>query len=311
MAGFDILNITGSVSKSIQKDPFSAVTERSVVSPTLANSILGIRPGEKVGNSKCREWQKSIFPPSPTSGNAPSVPRELLSSPSQSPAASTSYICPFGALSSLFIGKNNLLLYMILELISLLLIRTSSSLSLALTCLYSLYSSAMGVRSSFCTFLVEVKADHEDFCNRKPPSAPSLCPPTKPTKQLLSSLHSWSGNKTKTFLLWEKKKKQHNTKQGANKLFQEVWDACVLRLSTTPQFPMQNPAWKMPCFSEITSSVKRLENISGAIWVSACDPGKIKYSLPWLGTTAVYMNRHTRKKKDGIWSDCSWLTGKF
>ena len=51
MAGFDILNITGSVSKSIQKDPFSAVTERGVVSPTLANSVSGIRPGERVGNS--------------------------------------------------------------------------------------------------------------------------------------------------------------------------------------------------------------------------------------------------------------------
>lgn len=201
MAGFDILNITGSVSKSKQKDPFSAVTERSVVSPTLANSILGIRPGETVGNSKCRELQKSAFPPSPTSGNDPSVPRELLS---QAPAASTSCICPFGALSSLFIGKNNLLLYMILELISLLLIRTSSSLSLALTCLYSLYSSAMGVRSSFCTFLVGVKADHEDFCSRKPPSAASLPLSTnKPYKAAPLSC-SWSGNKTKTFILWEK-----------------------------------------------------------------------------------------------------------
>ncbi|KAL2304842.1 hypothetical protein Nmel_006797 [Mimus melanotis] len=45
----------GSVSKSVQKDPFSAVTERSIVSPTLANSILDIRPGETLGNSKCRE----------------------------------------------------------------------------------------------------------------------------------------------------------------------------------------------------------------------------------------------------------------
>lgn len=38
---------------------------------------------------------------------------------------------------------------------SLLLMRTSSSRSLALTCLYSLYSTANGERSSFCTFLWE------------------------------------------------------------------------------------------------------------------------------------------------------------
>lgn len=38
---------------------------------------------------------------------------------------------------------------------SLLLMRTSSSRSLALTCLYSLYSTASGERSSFCTFLWE------------------------------------------------------------------------------------------------------------------------------------------------------------
>lgn len=54
MAGFHILNITGSVSKSKQKEPFSAVTEDSIMSPTLANSILGIRPGERVDN-KWRE----------------------------------------------------------------------------------------------------------------------------------------------------------------------------------------------------------------------------------------------------------------
>ena len=81
MAGFDILNITGYVSKSKQKDPFSAVTECSVLSPALADSILGIRPGERVGNSKCREWWNATFPPPPASGNGPSVPRELLSSP--------------------------------------------------------------------------------------------------------------------------------------------------------------------------------------------------------------------------------------
>lgn len=38
---------------------------------------------------------------------------------------------------------------------SLLLMRTSSSRSLALMCLYSLYSTANGERSSFCTFLWE------------------------------------------------------------------------------------------------------------------------------------------------------------
>lgn len=38
---------------------------------------------------------------------------------------------------------------------SLLLMRTSSRRSLALTCLYSLYSAASGERSSFCTFLWE------------------------------------------------------------------------------------------------------------------------------------------------------------
>lgn len=38
---------------------------------------------------------------------------------------------------------------------SLLLIRTSRSFSLALMCLYSLYSSAKGERSSFCTFLFD------------------------------------------------------------------------------------------------------------------------------------------------------------
>lgn len=43
---------------------------------------------------------------------------------------------------------------------SLLLIRTSSSRSLALTCLYSLYSSANGERSSFCTFLWEPDIKH-------------------------------------------------------------------------------------------------------------------------------------------------------
>lgn len=53
MAGFDILNVTGSVSKSKQKDPFSEVIKHSIMSPILANSVVGIRPGERVGNIKC------------------------------------------------------------------------------------------------------------------------------------------------------------------------------------------------------------------------------------------------------------------
>lgn len=199
MAGFDILNITGSVSKSKQKDPFSEITERSIMSPTLANSILGIRPGERVGNSKCSvmESHLSSLPPL---GMALQFPGSSSALPSQAPAASTSRVCPFGALSSLFTGKNNLLLYMILELISLLLIRTSSSLSLALICLYSLYSSAIGVRSSFCTFLVGVKADREDFCNRTS-SLSSLSPSPNKTYKAAPLLHSPSGHKPKTFIL--------------------------------------------------------------------------------------------------------------
>lgn len=42
---------------------------------------LGIRPGERVDNSKCREWWKATLPPPPASGIGPSVPRELLSPP--------------------------------------------------------------------------------------------------------------------------------------------------------------------------------------------------------------------------------------
>lgn len=47
--------------------------------------------------------------------------------------------------------------HMDLESASLLLMSTSKSLSFALMCLYSLYSSAIGVRSSFWTFLTETK----------------------------------------------------------------------------------------------------------------------------------------------------------
>lgn len=153
--------------------------------------------------------------------------------PSQVPAASTSCICPFGALSSLFIGKNNLLLYMILELISLLLIRTSSSLSLALTCLYSLYSSAMGVRSSFCTFLVGVKADHEDFWNRKPPQQP----PSVPQQDLQSSSSPplLVREQDQNIYTWREKKK-NNKKKGQTSCSNKVWATCVLRLSTIPEF---------------------------------------------------------------------------
>lgn len=157
--------ITGSESKSKQKDPFSEVTKHSIISPTLANSILGIRPGERVGNIKCRGWWKATFCPASCLWEWPfSSQGAAQHSPARLP------LHPLHAFvhlhSYLFIGKANLLFYMTLELISLLLIRTSSSLSLALICLYSLYSSAIGVRSSFCTFLVGVRADHENFCNR-------------------------------------------------------------------------------------------------------------------------------------------------
>lgn len=47
--------------------------------------------------------------------------------------------------------------YMDLESASLLLMSTSRSLSFALMCLYSVYSSAMGMRSSFWTFLMETE----------------------------------------------------------------------------------------------------------------------------------------------------------
>lgn len=271
------------------------------MSPTLANSILDIRSGETVGNSKCREWQQSTFPPSPTSGNDPSVPRELLSSPSQAPAASTSCICPFGALSSLFIGKNNLLLYMILELISLLLIRTSSSLSLALTCLYSLYSSAMGVRSSFCTFLVGVKADHEDFCNRKPPS-------TNKINKAAPLLHSWSGNKTKTLILWEKKAP---TKIGVKKLPQQSVGCLCAEAEHNPTVPNIKSylkhvllLWNHQLCQ--TAGKHFRSHLSVSLWAWQ---NKIQPPVAWHHST--YTKRHAHKKKNGIWIDCSWLTGEF
>lgn len=47
--------------------------------------------------------------------------------------------------------------HMDLESVSLLLMSTSKSLSFAFMCLYSLYSPAIGVRSSFWTFLMETK----------------------------------------------------------------------------------------------------------------------------------------------------------
>lgn len=51
---------------------------------------------------------------------------------------------------------------------SLLLMSTSSSRSLALTCLYSLYSTASGERSSFCTFLQEQGGKRYDTARKKP-----------------------------------------------------------------------------------------------------------------------------------------------
>lgn len=107
-------------------------------------------------------------------------------------------------LSSTFTGETNLLLYIIFELISLLLIRTSSSLSLALICLYSLYSSDIGVRSSFCTFLGGVKRGHEDFCARTS-SLSSLPPPPdnirSKTYKTAHLLHYPSGNKNKVIFI--------------------------------------------------------------------------------------------------------------
>lgn len=50
---------------------------------------------------------------------------------------------------------------------SLLLMSTSSSRSLALTCLYSLYSTASGERSSFCTFLQEQGGKRYDAARKK------------------------------------------------------------------------------------------------------------------------------------------------
>lgn len=49
-----------------------------------------------------------------------------------------------------------------------LLMRTSSRRSLALTCLYSLYSSANGERSSFCTFLRGRNHKHRARVNAEP-----------------------------------------------------------------------------------------------------------------------------------------------
>lgn len=51
---------------------------------------------------------------------------------------------------------------------SLLLMSTSSSRSLALTCLYSLYSTASGERSSFWTFLQEQGGNRYDAARKKP-----------------------------------------------------------------------------------------------------------------------------------------------
>lgn len=250
MTGFDILNITGSVRKSKQKDLFSAVTERSIMSPTLANSILGIRPGEGTGNSKCREWWKVTLSPIPPLGMALQFRGSSSALPSQAPAASTSCICPFGAPSSSFNGKNNFLLYMILELISLLLIRTSSSLSLALICLYSLYSSAIGVRSSFCTFLVGEKAGLRICVTGCLPSAASLHPPTRPTLPIREQNQYLNPLRGKN--------------RGANKL-------------------LQRSAGRLPIEAEHNPLVSNTKpHLKHALLIWNCQCGKIKYS-PWKG----------------------------
>lgn len=233
MAGFDILNITGSVSKSYRRIP--SVQSLSAVlcllhwqTPFWASGLE-----KEWATANVESDRNPPFLPLPPLGMTLQFSGSSSAFPSQVPAASTSCICPFGALSSLFIGKNNLLLYMILELISLLLIRTSSSLSLALTCLYSLYSSAMGVRSSFCTFLVGVKADHEDFFNRKPPQQP----PSVPQQDLQSSSSPplLIREQDQNIYTWREKKKKQQ-KKGQTSCSNKVWDTCVLRLSTIPEF---------------------------------------------------------------------------
>lgn len=54
--------------------------------------------------------------------------------------------------------------HMDLESVSLLLMSTSKSLNFAFMCLYSLYSSAIGVRSSFWTLLMETKGKGAEDC---------------------------------------------------------------------------------------------------------------------------------------------------
>lgn len=242
MTGFDILNITGSVRKSKQKDLFSAVTERSIMSPTLANSILGTRPGEGAGNSKCREWRKVILSPIPPLGMALQFPGSSSALPSQAPAASTSCICPFGAPSSLFTGKKQSpplhdlgahisFAYQDLQ-------QPQLGLNLLVFIVFFSHRSAV--------FFLHVPSGREsrswgflsqDVFPQQPPSIPQ------------QDLSSPSGNKPKTFILWGLKKR------GAN-CSNKVWDLCILRLNTTPWFQMQNLLWSMAYLSEIASAAK-------------------------------------------------------
>lgn len=231
MVGFDILNITGSVSKSKHKNPFCAVTEDSIMSPTLANSIWASGLEKEWTTANVESDGKPPFLPLLPLGLALQFPGGSSALPSQAPGASTSCSCPLGALSSTFTGETNLLLYIIFELISLLLIRTSSSLSLALICLYSLYSSDIGVRSSFCTFLGGVKRGHEDFCARTsslsslPPPADNIRSKTYKTAHLL---HYPSGNKNKViFILGEKT-------AGARQMYQQSGGSLHVKAEQNP-----------------------------------------------------------------------------
>lgn len=254
LAGSDTLNISGSVSKSKQKDPFSKVTERSVVSPTPANFVLGIQ----TPSGPEKEWATASVK---SDGKTPFLPSRLWEWPFSSPGVPQLFLArlllhPLHAFVHLvlsplcLLAKNNHLLYMILELISLLLIRTSSSLSLAFICLYSLYSSAIGVRSSFCTFLVGVKADREDFSNGRRSFLSSFSPPPKQDLQRSSFPPLSIREQTKNFYPPRGEKKEIK-KRG--KLLQESHGHLHSEAEHSPMVPNAKPMWSMPYLSEIAS----------------------------------------------------------
>lgn len=98
MVGFDILNITGSVSKSKHKNPFCAVTEDSIMSPTLANSIWASGLEKEWTTANVESDGKPPFLPLLPLGLALQFPGGSSALPSQAPGASTSCSCPLGAL---------------------------------------------------------------------------------------------------------------------------------------------------------------------------------------------------------------------